>query len=125
MSENKIIILAFVLNLAHFLGDFTPLNRWFIAAKCYGKPVYMVAGHGAVNGTLYGMTVLLITDWQTAMTAFIVETLTHTLIDVLKGRINRRFPVVEDSTKAIHWTVMGADQLLHQAVLIYIVYLSL
>jgi hypothetical protein len=33
--------------------------------------------------------------------------------------------VVEDSTKAIHWTVMGADQLLHQAVLIFIVFMSL
>jgi hypothetical protein len=125
MPENTILILALVLNLAHFLGDFTPLNRWFIAAKRYGKPLYMVTGHGAVNGTLYGIAVWLIVDLQTAMIAFIVETLTHTLIDVLKGRINQRFPVVDDSTKAIHWTVMGADQMLHQAVLIFIVFLCL
>ncbi|MDR0725477.1 MAG: DUF3307 domain-containing protein [Prevotellaceae bacterium] len=125
MPENTILILVLVLNLAHFFGDFTSLNRWFIVAKRYGKPVYMVAGHGAVNGALYGMAVWLIVDLQTAMIAFSVETLTHTLIDVLKGRINRRFPVVEDSTKAIHWTVMGVDQLLHQMVLIFIVFLYL
>jgi len=55
--------------------------------------------------------------------AFAIETVSHTLIDVLKGRINRKFPIVEDANRQIHWTIMGVDQLLHQVVLIFIVFL--
>jgi len=55
-----IYLLFIVLNFAHFLGDFTPLNKWFVEAKRYGSPVYLVAGHGAVNGALYGLAAGLI-----------------------------------------------------------------
>ena len=58
---------------------------------------------------------------KAALLAFTIETVTHTIIDVLKGRINDRFPVVEDTSKPVYWTIMGADQFLHQAVLIFIV----
>ena len=114
------IFLLLALNIAHFFGDFTPLNKWFIAAKQYGKPIWLVASHGTVNGVLYGIA----TSWlgmKAALLAFIIETVTHTLIDVLKGRINKRFPIVEDVRKSYHWVLMGADQLLHQIVLIFIV----
>lgn len=111
------------LNFAHFLGDFTPLNKWFIEAKRYGKPLWLVAGHGAVNGALYGLTVWLFAGYKMALFAFIIEMVTHTLIDFMKGKINKLFPVVEDRTKQIHWTIMGADQYLHQIILILIVYL--
>jgi hypothetical protein len=77
---SQITLLFIALNLAHFLGDFTPLNKWFIAAKRYGKPVWTVAGHGAVNGLLYGVAVWLTVDWRAALTAFAVETVTHTAI---------------------------------------------
>jgi hypothetical protein len=117
------LILLISLNLAHFLGDFTPLNKWMLKAKRYGKPVLLVLAHGAVNGTLYLLVALFFVSIETALWVFAIETVTHTLIDVLKGRINQWFPVVEDQTKAIHWAVMGADQLLHQIVLIFIVFL--
>jgi hypothetical protein len=97
------------LNFAHFLGDFTPLNKWFVAAKRYGKPVELVIGHGVVNGILYGIATWLVVSCNAALFAFVIETVTHTAIDMLKGCINRRSPVVEDNTKAIYWTVMGAD----------------
>jgi len=112
------------LNFAHFLGDFTPLNKWFVEAKRYGKPIGLVAGHGTVNGALYGLVMWLFVDWKTALLAFTIETITHTIIDVAKGRINRRFPIVENANKQIYWTMMGFDQLLHQAVLVFIVFLS-
>jgi len=115
------IQLLLTLNIAHFLGDFTPLNKWFITAKQYGKPVWLVACHGAVNGALYGISAGLFAGMKAALLAFAIETVTHTLIDVLKGRINNRFPVVEDTGKQVYWTVMGADQFLHQVVLIFIV----
>jgi hypothetical protein len=66
---------------------------------------------------------LFFTNIKTALLVFAIETVTHSLIDILKGRINKWFPVVEDQTKALHWAVMGADQLLHQTVLIVIVFL--
>jgi hypothetical protein len=118
--DTKVLYLLLALSFAHFLGDFTPLNRWFIAAKRYGRPWWPVAVHGAVNGVLYGMSVWPFAGAKAALLAFAVETVTHTAVDLLKGRINRRFPVAEDPTGAVHWTVMGADQLLHQAVLILI-----
>ena len=111
------------LNFAHFFGDFTPLNKWFIAAKQYGKPVWLVACHGAVNGALYGIVAGLFIGMKAVLLAFIVETITHTAIDVLKGRINNRFPIMEDAKKSHYWAIMGADQFLHQVVLIFIVYL--
>jgi hypothetical protein len=117
------LCLLLALAFAHFLGDFTPLNKWMLKAKRYGKPVSLVLAHGAVNGALYMLAALFFTDIRMALLAFAIETGTHTAIDVLKGRINQWFPVVEDRTKAIHWTVMGADQLLHQVVLIMIVFL--
>ena len=120
---STIILLFLTLNLAHFLGDFTPLNQWFIEAKRYGKPIGLVAGHGAVNGVLYGLAIWLFLDWKAGMFAFGIETVTHTIIDLLKGRINRWFPVVEDTNKPIFWTIMGVDQLLHQIVMIVIVFL--
>ena len=115
--------LLLALNLAHFLGDFTPLNKWFIAAKQYGKPVWLVASHGAVNGALYGVAAGLFAGMKAALLAFIIETVSHTIIDVLKGRINKRFPVLQDVGKPGHWIIMGADQFLHQMVLIFIVFL--
>jgi hypothetical protein len=118
-----VISLLLSLNVAHFLGDFTPLNRWFITAKRYGKPWWLVAGHGTVNGTLFGLMAWIIAGGKAALIAFTIETVTHTLIDLLKGRINQWFPVVEDPAKAIHWTVMGADQMMHQMILIFIVFL--
>jgi hypothetical protein len=87
--------------------------------------VLPVLGHGAVNGTLYGLTAVCFTGIMPALVASVIETATHTFIDVLKGRINKWFPKVDDNTNAIHWTVMGADQLLHQTVLIFIVFLCL
>jgi hypothetical protein len=120
--NNTVVYIFLALNVAHFLGDFTPLNKWFIEAKHYGKPISLMLAHGAVNGTLYGLAIVCFAGIMPALTAMVIETVTHTLIDVLKGRINKRFPKVGDNTKAIHWTVMGADQLLHQTVLIFIVY---
>jgi hypothetical protein len=82
-----IIILILALNVSHYLGDFTPLNRWFIKAKRYGRPMLPVLGHGAVNGTFYGLTVACFAGIQVTLFAFVVETLTYTVIDVLKGRV--------------------------------------
>ena len=81
--------LLLTLNLAHFLGDFTPLNQWFIAAKQYGKPVWLVACHGAVNGALYGIAAGLFAGLKAALLAFAIETVTHTIIDVLKVLLMR------------------------------------
>ena len=117
---STIIILLLSLNFAHFLGDYTPLNKWFLKAKQHGKPAWLVAGHGMLNGGLYGIAVWLIIGLKMAFWGFVIEAVTHTIIDVLKGRINKWFPVVEDNTKQIHWTIMGADQLFHQIVLIFI-----
>jgi hypothetical protein len=60
MSLETLFILI-LLNIAHFLGDFTPLNKWMIAAKRYGKPTYLVLAHGAVNGALYMIAALFFT----------------------------------------------------------------
>ena len=116
-----IILLIVALNFAHFLGDYTPLNKWFIKAKQYGTPVWLVAGHGVINGSLYGITIWLLIDFKMALLGFIIETASHTIIDVLKGRVNKWFPIVEDNANQIHWIVMGLDQFLHQMVLVFIV----
>jgi len=47
-----------------------------------------------------------------------IQTVLHFAIDVLKGRVNKWFPLVQNPAAYPHWYVFGVDQFLHTAVII-------
>lgn len=44
----------------------------------------------------------------------------HFFIDIAKGRLSARFPVLADIQGKPYWMLYGFDQLLHQMVLVLI-----
>jgi len=90
-----------------------------LAAKKFGTPKKPIFDHAAVHGTLMGIVVYLFTkDFLSAATALAFQTVTHFWIDVLKGKMNKWFPAVQNPANYFHWYLFGADQFLHILVII-------
>lgn len=122
MPTNSLWLFA-ALFTCHWLADYTPLStRTMLKAKATGEPWHPILLHGATHGALMCLTVLAFTqDIGHALFALIFQTFTHWGIDTLKGRFNVWFPSVKDTTKYFHWVVFGADQLLHNIIILIIV----
>lgn len=113
-----LIALLFV----HWLGDYTHLSTpWMLQAKRFGKPVMPIIAHAAVHAVL---TSFVLTIYGKAFWSVTIGTLimlvTHSVVDVLKGRMNGWFPKLQSPANPIHWYVFGLDQTLHILVLILI-----
>lgn len=115
--QTQILIGLFI---CHWLADYTPLSTtWMLKAKQFGKPLFPIFTHAAVHAWL--MTLVLI--WFIGFTnvciyLIIFQLVTHFLIDMLKGKMNSWFPVVQSNTNKWHWIIFGFDQLLHALVII-------
>jgi hypothetical protein len=117
------LLLVFLLMLCHLVGDFSPLStHWMLKAKSIGKPLVPIFLHASVHGTLMMTVLVFFTDIPTAFALMVFEIITHFLIDVWKGRMNVWFPALQDQKFYLHWTVFGIDQLLHQTVILLMVY---
>lgn len=42
-----------------------------------------------------------------------IQTIAHFWIDLLKGKMNKWFPSLQNPANYFHWYVFGADQFLH------------
>lgn len=111
-----------VLNLCHWAADYTQLSRpYMLAAKRLGKPLFPILEHGWVHGILMGVVSwVFFTNAITAIEVMTFQAVTHFGIDVLKGKMNVWFPSLQNPANVYHWWVFGADQFLHQAVIITI-----
>jgi hypothetical protein len=117
------LVLIFLLMLCHLIGDFSPLSTsWMLKAKSTGRPLIPILLHASVHGSLMIVVLLFFVDVKTAFFLMLFEILTHFAIDVWKGRMNVWFPKLHDQTYYLHWTIFGIDQLLHQTVILTIVY---
>ena len=123
-----------ILLFCHFLADYSHLTRpWMLAAKAKGTPVWPIFLHACVH-TLLMSWVLITYKFIMALSnggqevligpALALQLISHTLIDVCKGRLNI-FETIRTPTSQWHWIVFGADQLLHQLVIIVMVYLCM
>ncbi len=114
--------LFIVLLICHWAADFTHLSRpYMLAAKKFGSPAKPIFDHAAVHGTLMGIVVYFFTrDFLTSAIACSFQTMTHFGIDVLKGRMNKWFPPVQNPANYFHWYLFGADQFLHIMVILVI-----
>lgn len=115
--NTQILILLFT---CHFLADYTHLSTaWMLNAKKLGKPFYPILAHASVHGLLmffvlsyFGVPMLL------TITLTLAQIVSHACIDLLKGRANGWFPILQNNSNKWHWVVFGLDQLLHTLVII-------
>lgn len=115
----------------HFLCDFTHLsNTWMLKAKKFGSPLFPIFIHALVHGTTMGLFLILYSNYvreiQDKYLWFAVvglQVIAHFFIDVLKGKINKQFPGVQNPISKQHWIVFGFDQYLHALVIILMTYI--
>ena len=93
-----------------------------LAAKKFGTPVWPIAVHAGVHAVLMGLTCSAMLGWHQGLMAFAIQLPTHFCIDVLKGRMNKWIPAVQNPASYWHWWLFGADQFAHQAVIIATVF---
>lgn len=128
------IYLLFTLLICHWAADFTQLSRpKMLAAKRFGKPNWPIFQHALIHGILMLISICIYTGefarfdwvWTKADDCFVVIVLSHFLIDVWKGRMNRWFHSLTNPANVYHWWIFGFDQLLHTSVIIWVtVYIS-
>lgn len=112
--------------ICHWAGDFTHLSRpYMLKAKKFGKPLQPILDHAAIHAFLMAMVVLFYCDRSIMMGVnilgvFFIQLISHTTIDLLKGRCNGWFPILQDNTKYPHWYVFGLDQVLHILIIVVI-----
>ncbi len=117
-----------ILFVAHYLGDYTHLSRpSMLAAKRIGYPYPPIFAHAMVHAIIVLVVCCVFVGksslqfrWDVCDVAFIIELITHFVIDVLKGKCNVWFPKVSQPQNISHWYIFGFDQLLHHLVLVVI-----
>lgn len=118
------ILLLILLNIAHFLGDYTHLStKKMLEAKRIGSPLMLIAFHSAVHAVLFAIILVFYTEGLIFGICIWVEFISHFAIDVLKGKLNVWFPSLSNPANKFHWYIFGLDQLAHQLIIILIVYL--
>lgn len=116
------MLLLILLFVCHYLGDFTPLsNAWMQQAKQFGRPLFPILCHAAVHAFLMLIVLLFFIEPKIALSLSLFQCLAHFSIDVLKGKMNGWFPILQDASKKGYWMIFGFDQLLHQATILTMV----
>lgn len=113
-----------LLNICHYLGDYTHLSRpYMLAAKRFGTPLSPIIAHAWVHAGLMAIPLIFITH-NIHLTGLLVlfQFVTHFIIDVLKGKFNYWFKAFQNNTAYPHWYLFGFDQFLHQLVIIIMAY---
>lgn len=111
---------------AHWLGDYTHLSRpYMLAAKRTGAPLMPIFDHALVHACLVAVVVTMYLPNNPLsigplVICFMLELVTHFLIDVLKGRLNVWMPKLKNPANPYHWYVFGLDQCAHLLVLLWI-----
>jgi len=127
----EIAIILIVLNLCHFLADYTHLsNSWMLNAKRLGSPLFPIFCHALVHGLLmalclevfFSVTIDGYSPFEFRATTtdylFLLQVSSHFFIDVWKGKMNKWFPLLQSPSNKWHWVVFGADQFFHQLIII-------
>jgi hypothetical protein len=109
-----------LLNIGHFFGDYTHLSKpSMLAAKKFGTPLRPILEHAIVHAVLaFIIAIFMNVLFLKAILIFSIMLVTHFLIDMVKGKLNKEVPILQDPTQYWHWWAFGIDQFLHQVVLI-------
>lgn len=117
--------LLILLNFCHWIADYTWLSTdEMLSAKKFGEPLFPILKHALVHAVLtFAVVFFLFSD--KSVVAALIMLITHFLIDLSKGKMNKWFKVLQSPSNKLHWVVFGGDQFLHQVVIITIVYITL
>jgi len=121
------MLLLILLNIAHYLGDYTHLStKSMLEAKRKGSPLIPIWCHAMMHTFLFALILWAYNSdskYWTIQLCLSIELISHFVIDVLKGKLNVWFPSVSNPMNKSHWYIFGLDQLMHQLIIILIVYL--
>jgi hypothetical protein len=116
-------VLLAALLVGHFLGDFTPLaTARMQEAKAAGGPLGPILEHAAIHALITAAIVALIARPDAGVVALAggIQLATHFVLDAGRGRASRLYPALSDAGRQAFWTALGADQLAHGLVLVWI-----
>ncbi len=122
MTATAAVLLAALL-AGHFVGDFTPLaTARMQEAKAAGGPLGPILEHAAIHALITAALVALVVrpPAGTVALAGAIQLATHFLLDAGRGRASRLYPGLSDPARQAFWTALGADQLVHALVLVWI-----
>jgi len=112
-------IALILLNITHWLGDYTHLStNKMLAAKRFGTPIAPIFAHALVHSALFFGVVWSLYGLDKAILAGGLQLVSHYFVDLLKGKLNKWLPVLQSPANRSHWYIFGADQFLHQAVIV-------
>lgn len=120
----SLLVLLFVV---HYFADYSHLSTsWMLSAKRIGYPLYPIFIHAFIHASLMLAVASLYQLGNVVMLQmFLLQLLSHFVIDVLKGRMNVWYPEVANPGNKVHWYIFGFDQLLHHLVIIGMWYLAI
>jgi hypothetical protein len=117
--------LFLVLGICHIIADYVAVTPTMLAAKRFGTPIFPIINHAAVHSLLMFICLLFFqSDLQIIRLLTIYQLVTHSIIDILKGRCNVWFPSAANNTSKLHWILFGLDQYLHYIVIVTMVYVN-
>jgi len=120
-------IILLSLFFSHFICDFTYLStNWMLDAKRFGKPLYPIFIHSTVHavGQLLILSLLFGITGQKLMILFLIQLISHFLIDTWKGKMNGWLPILQSPSNKEHWIIFGFDQFLHAVVIIFMSHIA-
>lgn len=113
-----------LLNVCHWAGDYTHLSTdLMLQAKSKGSPIEPIIAHAVLHALLFFLLLNFFVPFEIAGLCFFLQLFTHFGIDLLKGKLNVWYPSLSSPANRYHWWVFGADQFLHQVVIIVTVYI--
>lgn len=118
LTKALVILLA-----CHFIGDYCLTSKAMLEAKESGKNLGQLALHACINGLMIAVGSYFIGIDHFLLFSviyWVVEFVTHFVIDYVKGLVGRIFPVFRDIHKKPYWILHGVDQMLHCCVIIWI-----
>lgn len=124
MQTTPFLLLA-ILYICHYIADFQLTTSKMIEAKANGGKYLPIMQHAGIHALLMAVCLVLFgVKWQTTILLFLLQFVSHFLIDMGKGRINKFYPTTADVSQKIYWQLYGFDQLMHSFVIITMCYFA-
>jgi len=115
------ILILICFQISHFIFDFVFRTNSMIEAKKFSKPIFPIIEHAILHAfSFYLIGSMFKFPFEINFTIYLIEFVSHFLIDYFKGFINRFNSITNDVSKSMFWTLFGFDQFLHQIIIIII-----
>lgn len=112
--------------ISHLFFDYGKMvTPSMVAAKSTGRKIGPIALHASLHSL--GVFAVLICNgvpFSIALLLSLFEFVTHLAIDILKGRIETKYPKLKDPKNPWTWHLFQADQFLHISVMYIISFIN-